>query len=167
MTDEDLKIDRPIEGEINRPYSARVSQKGPQEFIDAIDNILAVKGIKALRFTAYTPYFNDGDPCEFGVGEIYVKLSKRFGDVESGEYYGEGRYVGSYDLYTYGDSTTNRYSDSNKTFALNGHSTREIYDAISDLDLNPFTDVIQANFGDHVQVTATTEGFSVEFYEHD
>lgn len=27
--------------------------------------------VKELRFTAYTPYFNDGEPCEYSVGELH------------------------------------------------------------------------------------------------
>ena len=26
--------------------------------------------LKAIRWNQYTPYFNDGDPCTFSVGEV-------------------------------------------------------------------------------------------------
>lgn len=32
--------------------------------------------IKMVAWTQYTPYFNDGDPCEFHVGEVYVSADE-------------------------------------------------------------------------------------------
>ena len=31
--------------------------------------------LKAFKFTAYTPYFCDGDPCEYEIHDVYDVLS--------------------------------------------------------------------------------------------
>src|SRR5690606_15518821 len=35
--------------------------------------------LEAIYFTAFTPYFNDGDPCVYGIGWLEIKLNN---DVE-------------------------------------------------------------------------------------
>jgi hypothetical protein len=45
--------------------------------------------ITAVRWRQYTPYFNDGDPCTFGVGEFTYKIDGKLddgGDYEDGFY---------------------------------------------------------------------------------
>ena len=32
-------------------------------------------GVKNVRWTQYTPYFNDGDPCEFSTNAGYAELN--------------------------------------------------------------------------------------------
>lgn len=51
--------------------------------------------IKAIAFTAYTPYFNDGEPCEFTIGEIYFFPTE---EVDEESYNNEEGYL-SFDLY--------------------------------------------------------------------
>lgn len=146
---------RKIEGDITRPYRPHVEQGTVKEFLEEIDSILAIDGVEAVAWEQYTPYFNDGDVCEFGVYDPRVKLS--FGDDDGGDY-GDGTYE-HYDLY-YGSSK-------NPVFEMNGHNTKEIYDALCSLDLDRFENIAQENFGDHATVTATKDGFSVEYYEHE
>lgn len=35
----------------------------------------ACPGVQAIAWTQYTPYFNDGDPCVFSVGELYFVVA--------------------------------------------------------------------------------------------
>lgn len=161
----DLTINRPIEGDVNINTTASVPQVGPEEFLAAIDSLLAVPGVKKIRWHQYTPYFNDGEPCEFGVNEPAVKLSKKiFGDTSEQSDYDDG-FVDSYGLYEYNGG--NGYSEDNKTYEINGVSTKAVYDALQGANWDSFEAVAKANFGDHAVVTATTEGFEVEFFEHD
>lgn len=43
--------------------------------------------LEAIRWEQYTPYFNDGDPCEFSVGEPRFKVAN--GDEDEGDW-GDG-----------------------------------------------------------------------------
>lgn len=156
---------RPIEGEPQRFSEPMPPQADPQDFLDALDELLAVEGVEAVRWEAYTPYFNDGDVCEYSTNEPRVKLS--FGEEEAGDY-GDGWYS-TYDLDgSVYDRDTRTWIDGNNM--INGHSTVEVKDALSRFgsELGPkHYVVLSEKFGDPAQVTATKAGFEVEGYEHE
>lgn len=101
----------------------------------------AYPDVKALGWTQYTPYFNDGDACVFGYGEMHVCFgdsdpTDTFYDWEDGEMYG----------------------DTKKKFPL----IAEFNSVLSRSE-----DMLLEMFGDHVSVTVTPEGIQVDEYEHD
>lgn len=187
MTDT-LMIDRPISGDVDRGYKRTIEQKSATELLVVLDALLAVDGIEAVRWQQYTPYFNDGDTCEFSIYEPRVKLSEEFGPIdEDSSDYGDD-YLTTYNLYSYGDvgpkppysrwndsagrqlseEWSNKfYADSNRVQALNGKDTTEVSAALDAINLDQFENVLKANFGDHAEVTFTKDGFDVESYEHD
>jgi hypothetical protein len=114
-------------------------------------------GISALRWTQYTPYFNDGDACVFGVGEVYFTNAKgeQLNDVNSwGEYDGDNEnvWVEYYMPYLSGKEGVNAASCEFLSSMINSSEMR---------------DIMEQMFGDHVCVTVTREGIDVEEYEHD
>lgn len=100
---------------------------------------------KALRWTQYTPYFNDGEPCTFSRGEFTANMQDTAEDAGDD---GDG-----FD-YLYGDEFKKggKYEAASKAIA-----------ALEDID----ADIYKMVFDDHVQVTATKDGFEVEEYSHD
>jgi hypothetical protein len=96
--------------------------------------------ITAVRWRQYTPYFNDGDACTFGVREFYYKID---GKPDDGGDYEDG---------FYGTWSTE----------IKGHkrAAESFEESVRD------EDVFQSIFGDHVRVTATSAGFEVEEYSH-
>ena len=187
-------IDRPIKGDVSRRSTARVPQEDAASFLAALDNLLAQDGVVSVHWDQYTPYFNDGDPCEFSTGELFVRLDDRFipeeerveDEDEWDEEYIEDRpgIVTDYNLRntdynapgrpTRNGSIDPEYStkyraglDANSTFELNGQPTKHIHDALVDINWGAFENVLEDNFGDPASVTATREGFKVEYYSHD
>ena len=129
--------------------------------------------INLITWTQYTPYFNDGDTCEFSVHEPY--FSNATGDdLDEISSYGE------YD----GDNDT-IWSESNFKYALNNRDREYYQKAANAVDLgginvesceffskmiqnSEFEDVMKDMFGDHVSVQVTREnGIQTEYYEHD
>lgn len=105
--------------------------------------------IEAVRWAQYTPYFNDGDTCEFGVGELYFKLVG--GDPEAGDD-GDGfQYLSAY------------------TARKEGYIEQDWFKALNELSaaLESSEEELLAAFGDHVRVTVTQSGVDIEEYEHD
>src|SRR4051812_40042058 len=100
-------LGRPIEGEANRFTTPPPSQDELQKFLDAVDAILAVPGVEAVRWQQYAPSWNDGEACEFGVNGASVKIAgdKVDEEPEDGEDYYESEngngFRTSYDLYDY------------------------------------------------------------------
>jgi len=108
-----------------------------EEFTSFFDSLPEVE---AVRWRQYTPYFNDGSPCEFAVHGMNVRLR----DVECADSdYDDGFFS------TYG-------------FQLPAH-IRAAVKKLEEIDESIFL----ACFGDHSLVTATRNGFAVEEYSHD
>lgn len=186
----ELTIERPISGDINRSSTSRSVQGTAAEFLEKLDAILATEHVVGVIWDQYIPYFNDGEPCEFGFGEIRVLLDDSFAEDidEDMSDYGD-KSLSPSDLFTYGDLAGERpayasyndtagrdayqkwsdifYSDANKKFFFNENDTKAIYDAFRAFNVDSFEDVARANFGDHATVTVTKDGFSVAYYDHD
>jgi hypothetical protein len=105
--------------------------------------------LKVIKWVQYTPYFNDGDTCEFTVHDI---VAANYEEVDAwGEWEGEDDQPHDFTLFT-------------------GYRSRRLPDLI---DLESFMessigyDVLQFAFGDHVQVTVTVNGVTVDDYDHE
>lgn len=160
---------RPVIGEIQRA-ERRAEQWTGEKFAEMLDALLAVEGVAAVKWAQYTPFFNDGEPCLFGVCGFSVKLGDdaeatvaAASDEDDDDYEREDE-EGFHDPYDFLD-----YS--------NGHSGNRpvipgmeaVYATLSALDdaSRHFEDVLQATFGDHCEVTATRTGFHISEYSHD
>lgn len=132
-------------------------------------------GIKAIVWTQYTPFFNDGDTCEFSVNEPVFTNAERE-DLEYvnpwGEYEGENEKIWVCETYSivhlyddgrpWLDDTREAIKESGQTIDIKACDlfSRMIQSA----DFEP---VMEAMFGNHVKVIATKDGFDVEEYDHD
>lgn len=160
---EDFQIDRSITGD--KPQfdgSQRGTPATAAEFLAATDAILALPRVEAVRWRQATPYFNDGDPCEFSVHELYVRLAGMDVDEEGEEYgdYGDG-FLSSWELIYYTEQKRFGFEDLPKDLI------GELEVAIRNWEKLYVDEVCKRNFGDHAVVTATTGGFEIEYYEHD
>jgi hypothetical protein len=114
-------------------------------------------GINALRWTQYTPYFNDGDACVFSVGDVYFTNAKgnQLDDISGwGEYEGDDADIwsDSYPKYLTGK------------LGVNVESCEFISSMINSSEME---DIMEMMFGDHVCVTVTRVGIDVTDYDHD
>ena len=114
--------------------------------------------VHVVGWRQYTPYFNDGDTCEFNCYAEYAFVSnaKDYENIEWGEYSGDQE-----DVWVTGSD----YGDTNpkmipKSVIKNTGALRNLLSKIGE-------DVFLDMFGDHVQVFATREGFDVQDYLHD
>lgn len=97
--------------------------------------------VESIRWTQYTPYFNDGDECVFGVHELYVKFYdiNEDGDEDNG-------FMNAYDI---------------------DKKHQPILKKIRELRKNIPGEVLKNVFGDHCQITVTRDSCEVEPYDHD
>lgn len=138
----------PVEGEINKSRSRQVEQWGQEKFAELVRPLLDSDEVDAIRWAQYTPFFNDGDVCEFSTGELTMKLR---GDDESGEL--DDGFMWSYEVRRNAScsATTKNY------FA-------ELGDA---LGVGRFESFLYDQFGDHAEVTVTREKVTIESYDHE
>jgi hypothetical protein len=117
-----------------------------------------VPEVKLIKWTQYTPYFNDGDACIFGVNEPTFSNADDASLVNPwGEYEGDEDdagnvfcFQGTYDL---------PKELKGKKAQINAMA-RLICDGAME-------DVMLAAFGDHAVVTVTATGIETEEYEDD
>jgi hypothetical protein len=53
-------------------YKAKIKEAGKAAIEEAAKSVFEAHAeINRIEWTQYTPYFNDGDPCVFRVGDVY------------------------------------------------------------------------------------------------
>lgn len=108
--------------------------------------------LQAFKWTQYTPYFNDGESCEFSAHTEYPSL--KFDGVAGEDEEDEEDDGGFFEYINYDKAG---YSPE---LIKAGDAVKELLGSIQEDDL-------KKAFGDHVEVTATRKGFEVDEYSHD
>lgn len=133
--------------ELKKEITKKATAEGKKEIKAHLDGLFkANPTVKGIRWKQYTPYFNDGDPCEFRVHEVYTS----FGEETGGDY--DDGYLSTYS-----------FRDKPELKALHD-SIREFEKTIQSQGMS---DIMETVFGDHVQVTVTPDDVVVEEYSHD
>jgi len=172
----------PVEGSIQQA-DKRVPQKPLSELEPLMRAVLDDSYIDSFGWTQYTPYFNDGDPCVFSVGEPWfrtvedVKAQKDAGSDD--DYYDEdddsftigygghptlGKQDWDYDNPRDWDNRRKIYKQYEGSHPTSFRVCAELADAINS---GAFEDVLLEAFGDHAKVTVRPSGITVDTYEHD
>jgi hypothetical protein len=129
-------------------------------------------GITGVVWTQYTPYFNDGDTCEFSVGEptfTNAPVDELSENVRWGEYEGDTEGVWSCDNVSYVlESDRPYFTETANMIRAAGGVDAESCDLFAKaIGSREMEDVMLAMFGDHSKVIATRDGFDVEEFDHD
>lgn len=120
--------------------------------------------IKAIRWTQYTPYFNDGDACTFSVNEVELTFTENC-DADADEDDEREDWKDSWSL----KSAVEPYKGTSTLSPEDKKLYEAVLEEINTLssNLSAITDAMEIAFGDHVQVTATPKGLTIDEYEHD
>lgn len=129
-------------------YEARMKDEAKTIFAAVTESLKAHPQI-ALTWVQYTPYFNDGEPCEFSVGDIWVVPA-------TCEERGYGAEEEAFNGYAKEDIEDPQLAESVK-FGT------ELASALSRLP----DDIFLNAFDDHTTIFLTGEGAEVEEYSHD
>jgi hypothetical protein len=124
-------------------------------------------GITAVIWTQCTPYFNDGDTCEFSVNDPYFTNvpGEELENVSAcGEYEGEDESVWVLESYAFTSDSDWCKSEREKVSGVDFESIKSFTKMICCSEME---DVMESMFDDHVKVIATREGFEVDDYHHD
>lgn len=125
--------------------------------------------ITAVVWTQYTPYFNDGDTCEFSVNEPTFTNAPDPENVRWGEYEGDEEGVFALESPRWVlENDRDYYKETQEAVAKAGGVDVDSCEAFSRMiQSSAMEDVMYAMFDDHVKVVATREGFEVDEYSHD
>lgn len=102
--------------------------------------------VAAVRWEQYTPYFNDGDECVFGMNDFDIKLDMVGSLKEDSEYEDDG-WIKSWDA---------------KKGSVAANAINYLNEAFEDCE-----EIFKSTFGDGYEITATNDGFEVVEYDHD
>jgi len=126
------------------------------------------QGVKAISWRQYTPYFNDGEPCEFGFSDISFTsnpvvakawLQEEYGD-EDDRYDPEGNIIEEIvptDFYSYEEPWSERYP----------HPDGFKKGDVEFPDFSQFERVLCEKFGDHTTVVVSPNYVVQYEYHHD
>jgi hypothetical protein len=174
----------PIDGDITRG-ARRADQRPLSEMEPLIRAVLDDDFIDSIGWRQYTPYFNDGEPCEFGVGEPWFrtvedvkgKPANRYDDDDEDEEDDDEddySYVIGYRGHpTLGhrESHWDNPSDWENRKRIYHGSHEATYDACVALaeaiNSGAFENVLLEAFGDHACVTIRRDGITVDEYSHE
>lgn len=149
--------DKTIQEEIQKYREERAklqryfTENGMRLFSGLFSDILKkYPNVTSLTWAQYTPYFNDGESCIFGVHNDDIRLNN------DDDY---NMYVSSYGM---DDDVAEHYSFENlsqgQTFC------KEIFEVFSQFTDEEMLDL----FGDHVEVTVYSDGkIEIDDYHHD
>jgi hypothetical protein len=141
-----------------------LSQEALNEVLVEVMNIL---NTNIIGWKQYTPYFNDGDPCEFSVNDIWSFVPK--GEAKEDDYAEMAIFAG------YDNELDLRYNDDStddvlyfsvdylKGYAPPNIRARELRDAIS---RHPLENAFRSAFGDHASVVITRDAPGAELIVH-
>lgn len=137
-----------------KAFDDAVALHGRNAVVIAVREVFEkVPEVQSIRWQQYTPYFNDGDACEFSVNDPSYKFDGV--DEEAGDY-GDG-YIDNWSL-TYNSETKPLYEKYGSIFQSFAHTM-----------CNTLEKVLEVTFGDHivVQIDRGSEDFLIEDYYHD
>lgn len=111
--------------------------------------------IDQITWNQYTPYFNDGDECIFGVYDMYFTLAKDNVDLSDVRWPDDDDNCHGRSFYGYSgaDDPTKEQRDVFSSFA-------------KEINTLP-NEVFKDTFGDHVKIVAWKNGFNVEEFQHE
>lgn len=120
----------------------KLFKEGSQDIFDQFPEV------QNFSWTQYTPYFNDGDECVFGVND-YFKVELTNGDLLEDVENSPWR--------------RKRLLDNGEELDLEDNLGEALGGLLGGVD----NDTMKALFGDHARITVSREGIEIEEYEHD
>jgi len=156
-----------VKAEINE-LRERVKKQVSDIFSGAVMELFVkYPNLTRISWTQYTPYFNDGDTCEFGSNHTSpaIYFSTTVVEDPDEEY---DRYEEEWSEYDYYDYAAG-YKNKTLKIDLTSDQLAELETAKGVIEfLKNFDEDDMYNlFGDHQKVVITRNGIDVEEYEHD
>lgn len=139
---------------------AKLIEEGKVLFFDAVKNIFkAIPDLTCIKWSQYTPYFMDGDPCVFMVNN---PIFSNYPIVKEVTIYG------SIDSPNFDDTIYWTYAIDHEQEGTIPTTLVPLFSEFSNLITSDvFEPVLEDMFGDHVCVICTRTNISSEPYDHE
>lgn len=116
--------------------------------------------VKSLQFTAYTPYFNDGEECTYScrAGDCEFNNYEEYGDDEDISELIDVAHRARKEIWKNGDYKPNPDYDPRMEKCVD-----EFHEFLGAIPDENWKEIV----GDHVKVNITPDGIDTDDYEHD
>jgi hypothetical protein len=180
IEDERNLIGIPIEGSITGVGERRVQQLPIEDLLPFLKAIHDDPGIESFGWRQYTPYFNDGEQCVFGVGNVWFLTPEDAVDEEDQKlraddyhtweeehgYTARKGFARQVDIWTYPETGRPwKKAQDNPRWDQRRYERCEVFCEL--LYSDHFDLALLAKFGDHAIVTINKDKITVEYYEHE
>lgn len=177
MTTDTNFLGMPVSGDITQG-SARTEQKPIEELAPLFQALVDDPSIVEFGWTQYTPYFNDGDPCEFSVYGTWARITAETEghvDEDGDEYDNSSHYGLDVDYHPSLGKVDGHYEGEwpNRKFVKDSYEgpDEDRYNRCQALgralESGAFDNVLLEHFGDHALITVRKNNIEVEEYSHD
>ncbi len=172
----------PVSGDPLRTRGARADQRPLSDLREVFEALIADERVIEFGWEQYTPYFNDGDVCEFGVHAPWIRTVD---DAEEDDGYDLEISDTHPTLGTKGYKLVNlteeekaerrarygsRYAPDDEWRSFSKRSKHpDLLELAKKLDVDDphFEDALYDAFGDHARVTVTKTGIQIDQYDHE
>lgn len=147
---------------------ADMQTHGRKAFLDCVQGFFVANPMaESVRWYQYTPYFNDGEPCEFTVGKVRLKI------LDSGT---DWDICDAEELRRRADTNANRQDAAKHVWAIPADQLRILTQEENQLllgfrelasSVESNEDLLEIVFGDHAKITVTREQVTIEEFDHD
>ena len=162
MIEEIIKEVKEKQSEIAK-LKQELHKKSEAAFFEGAKQIIdSCPDLESVSWNQYTPYFNDGDVCQFSANTDYLRVN--------GEYADEDDSLRSTIVVTNGTWNRDKRVYEGRVEKPNPKYNQSLAEAVDKMTefLGIFdNDFFQTQFGDHVTVTITANGVDTEDYDHD
>jgi hypothetical protein len=155
-------LDKPISGDIIRG-GRNLTSGDPADFLAELDEIFKHEEVLGVSWRQYTPYFNDGDACIFGVYDVEEILLASNPD----EWQEIEELTTDYWFEKVPKPGGPSWSFDYVKRPIEGFVMPAWADAVNNFAPSRYEEALLEAFGDHAQVFAKREGFEIEYYDHD
>lgn len=174
----------PVSGEPQRTRGALVDQRPLSDLRPVFEALLADERVIEFGWEQYTPYFNDGDVCEFSVGDPWIRTiddedvddhcdlqinstHPTLGHLEWRKMTDEEYALKVIEYKSRGwGGTPYNYGHFPK---LDGAKHPDLLELAKELDVvnSCYENALYDAFGDHARVTVTKTGIQIDEYDHE
>ncbi len=137
-----------------------ISDKNIEYITELSKSLFAISDVIGYTWTQYTPYFNDGDSCTFGIGEVFATTKNEIKGVD--------------DIDSIIDTITSNYETTIEDITPNNKLDLDLFEEITNMLFSIiYNESIALNtFGDHMQIIVyqDTDGnikIKSNEYQHD
>lgn len=140
------------------------------EAVSLLKNLInSTPEIEAIKWAQYTPYFNDGDPCEFSVYDLEIKFNKDLLPLNeetaySGDKYADGEgFIPEWRIESFFEELEDvlnfkQIASIEKKINL----FKEMHSSLRNMEGS-----LKIAFGDHTNVIVTKKGIETSELDHD